>query len=57
MHSFGPALTDHQVIFAPYVAAQEAHTLDGIVANKEDEIKSKCAVRLGFPRVRYLGAE
>ncbi|KAI0744641.1 alcohol oxidase-like protein [Earliella scabrosa] len=35
----GENYQDHQVIFAPYVAAQEAHTLDGIVANKEDEIK------------------
>ncbi|KAI0759053.1 alcohol oxidase-like protein [Fomes fomentarius] len=30
---------DHQVIFAPYVAAKEAHTLDGIVTNDEAEVQ------------------
>ncbi len=32
---------DHQVIFAPYVAAEETQTLDGIVTDNEAEVKSK----------------
>ncbi|KAI0742831.1 alcohol oxidase-like protein [Daedaleopsis nitida] len=35
----GENYQDHQVIFAPYVAANEAHTLDGIITNNEAEIQ------------------
>ncbi|KAI0759054.1 alcohol oxidase-like protein [Fomes fomentarius] len=35
----GENYQDHQLIFAPYVAAKEAHTLDGIITNDEDELK------------------
>ncbi|KAI0776758.1 alcohol oxidase-like protein [Trametes elegans] len=34
----GENYQDHQVIFAPYIAADSATTLDGIVANNESEI-------------------
>ncbi|KAI9060146.1 GMC oxidoreductase [Trametes sanguinea] len=34
----GENYQDHQVIFAPYIAADTAHTLDGIVTNDEAEL-------------------
>ena len=33
--------TDHQVIFAPYIASEDAQTLDGIVTDNEAELKSE----------------
>ncbi len=33
--------SDHQVIFGPYVAADDVHTLDGIVTDDKAEIASK----------------
>ncbi|KAI0773655.1 alcohol oxidase-like protein [Fomes fomentarius] len=39
LHGVGENYQDHQGVFVPYVAAEEAHTLDGIVTNKEEEIK------------------
>ncbi|RDX47581.1 alcohol oxidase-like protein [Lentinus brumalis] len=35
----GENYQDHQVIFAPYVAAEETQTLDGIVTDNEAEVK------------------
>lgn len=33
--------SDHQVIFGSYVAADDIHTLDGIVTNDKVEIASE----------------
>ncbi|RPD77156.1 alcohol oxidase-like protein [Lentinus tigrinus ALCF2SS1-7] len=35
----GENYQDHQVIFAPYIAAEDAQTLDGIVTDNEAEVK------------------
>lgn len=53
----GAPHTDHQGVFMPYVAAEEAHTLDGIVTNKEEEIKSRFIASYIGAELTYFSAE
>ena len=41
--------TDHNIVFSPYIAADEAQTLDGIFRNNESAVEGRSKHRLTMP--------